>query len=740
MKAQGADLEIRIVTEALGADSRFHFILHSPTGQCGFTHHTIQGEPIRGRPEDFPARLNEVLEALDEGVRSDGSFPDPGDQGEAMAEELAKIGRELYLELFPAGLREAYRTFRDSAETILLVSDEPWIPWELIKPYDQAFGEDDFLCCRFSLGRWLSGLNAPSADLGALELGAVRVACIEAGEAGGQELERAGDECRLLAELAERHSGVEPVILNDATHEAVDQLLRLGGNGILHFIGHGVFSEDDPTSSQFVLADGRALQPRDLLGAIELRIRQDRPLVFFNSCEAARQGYALSRTAGWTSRWVRDCGCGAFLGPQWNVDDTGALAFARTFYGALENGKAIGSAAKEARLAARREAPGSTAWLAYVVYAHPQARLRLGLGPTPLRVPVSRWRPEVSPPGALLQAEYGIVPFHGRDQELANLREWALSESPAQVRLYTGAGGMGKTRLALEICRQLQSDGWATGFLAPDPSRTPEDVWQDLRALDKPTLIVVDYAESRHEILVPLFRRMYQAAGGRIRLILLARGALDWWQQLQREGDGVGELLSGPATRWFSLRPLAMTPEERLASYRTAATTFAQHLSLPEPNGEPAGLEARHYERVLLLHMRALADVESGASEGIALAEENDLLDHILQRERRFWGRLADQRGLSPSLAEGIGRGMAAISLGGGAENENHAVQALENLRFFEGQARSVLVTIARLLHETYPGEKWIAPLLPDRLSEHLGFRELQKDADELLSMMVGPR
>ncbi len=349
--------------------------------------------------------------------------------------------------------------------------------------------------------------------------------------------------------------------------------------------------------------------------------------------------------------------------------------------------------------------------------------------------PEARWRPGISPPGALLRAEYGIVPFHGRDQELENLLEWSRAEDALRVRLYTGAGGMGKSRLALELCRQLCGEGWQAGFMAPDSSPPATELWQALQARRKPSLLVVDYAETRRDLLVPLLKEMAQGVEGKTRILLLARAALDWWEQLKNEGEGVGDLLSGPATRWFTLMPLAMTVENREASYRRAAEAFSRHLGKPVPEAPPEGLDADYHERVLLLHMRALADLE-----GVPVKDEDGVLDHVLHRERRFWERLARERRLPEDLAEGIGRAMAMITLGGGVESEDQAVAAIGALRLFADQDRSILVQVARLLHESYPGGRWIEPILPDLLGEHLIQRELEKDSDELLDLVLGPR
>ncbi len=733
MSPPPVDLEISISTEYVAGSVFLHYALHSPASRASYTYYRLEGKTaLRGHPEDYQARLLGTFEELGRGIGSDGS---PFMQKE-IKKEAEAVGRELYKELFSAALKVAYQEFRAKVRTLLIVSDEPWIPWELVKPHGHGF-DDDFLCCRFELTRWLAGNAAPPEDLGIAGPGAARIVCIEAGSTLPEHpLARAPTECRHLVDFAKRHHGVESCQISDASYDEVERTLQVDGNAIIHFIGHNKFEAAEPNISRFLLADGRTFRPRDLLrGEIESRIRQDRPLVFFNCCQVAQQGYALSRLGGWASRWIIDCGCGAFIGPQWSVRDDSSYLFAKTFYASLERGETIAKAVQGARLKVRKEKPAGVGWLAYAVYAHPNARLRLGLGPTPVRIPVSCWRKGISPPGALLRAEYGIVPFHGRDDELANLFEWSGGEDPVRVRLYTSAGGMGKTRLALEVCRRLSEDGWQAGFLAPDPARSPADMWRDLRAHDKPTVVVVDDAETRREFLVPLLRRMYQAEKGKIRMLLLARAALDWWEQLKNEGEGVGDLLSGPATRWFTLMPLAMTAEDREASYGKAALAFSEHLGKPLPESTPEGLEAEYYERVLLLHMRALADIE-----GVPVKDEDGILDYILHREHRFWGRLAKERKLSKDLADGIGLAMGMITLSDGVDSEDHAVTAIGALKFFADQDRKVLVQVARLLHESYPGARWIEPILPDLLGEHLIQREMEKGHDELLDLVLGPR
>src|SRR5271157_3978477 len=66
---------------------------------------------------------------------------------------------------------------------------------------------------------------------------------------------------------------------------------------------------------------------------------------------------------------------------------------------------------------------------------------------------------------ALLSAyRADVVPLIGRDDATADLRAWLETEAPVAVRVLVGAGGRGKTRLALELAREIVKEGLACGL------------------------------------------------------------------------------------------------------------------------------------------------------------------------------------------------------------------------------------------------------------------------------------
>jgi len=177
------------------------------------------------------------------------------------------------------------------------------------------------------------------------------------------------------------------------------------------------------------------------------------------------------------------------------------------------------------------------------------------------------------PPGALLRPEYGVVPFHGRDRETGDLQAWCDDAAAVGIWLYTGARGMGKSRLLIEQCDRLVRQGWRAGCLERDADKSDPRLWSLLLRPGK-LFVVIDYAETRRDAVVALLRMVGAATPECIRVVLLARSVGDWWDDLRAEGQGVGDLLMGPKTHWSSLGPLALSPEDRLASYRMATKRF----------------------------------------------------------------------------------------------------------------------------------------------------------------------
>ena len=215
-----------------------------------------------------------------------------------------------------------------------------------------------------------------SGGAGKIRVG--RLVCVEAAQAPGESpLPYASEERQYLVNLAQCH-GVEDRSPNPATGPAVEALLDGDGIHLWHFAAHGNVDPTHPNESVVRLADGQGLRAEDIHGARQTHIAQDRPLVFLNACRVGQQGWSLTRLGGWAATWVDRCRCGAFVGPLWSVNDRLAYEFACAFYKELKKNHTIAQAMWTARKRVRDSAPDNPTWLAYTLYAHPNARVAFG--------------------------------------------------------------------------------------------------------------------------------------------------------------------------------------------------------------------------------------------------------------------------------------------------------------------------------------------------------------------------
>jgi hypothetical protein len=367
------DLEIRVTVREQDGETYLSYTVHSPNDVAGFHYQPAGESVIRGSPDIYRQHIMAKLEALGLGEDVDKQSLNP----QQIEDRLAAVGHELYEQIFSPEMRSAYRRWRDAVYTILITSDEPWIPWELIKPYDDsdldAVIDDDFLCMRFQVTRWLAGRGGAG---GVINVG--RIACVQAGQVPGRlDLPYAQSESQYFSRLVAAFPNLEDASPSPATSEAVKGLLDQGGISLWHFIAHNNMDFSTPNESVLLLADGYKLHPEDIHGQRQTHVAKDRPLVFMNACQVGQQGWSLTRLGGWAATWVDRCRCGAFIGPVWSVDDRLADEFARAFYDALCEGSTIGQAVQSARQRARDETLRcNPTWLAYSTYAHPNARVR----------------------------------------------------------------------------------------------------------------------------------------------------------------------------------------------------------------------------------------------------------------------------------------------------------------------------------------------------------------------------
>ena len=291
-----ADVELRITRDADGRTLHFH--LHSKKLP------TLDGRSVGSivfndlsRPDQFFERLVERLSGF--AARAGANLPD--EEALRMEDEVADLGVELYEQLFPAPLRQVYwelKARRDDGElnNLLIVSDEPWIPWELVKPYDVVDGrdvEDDHLAGAWCMSRWLAGAAVPSD----LNIQSARLV------APMMDLDFVVKEIQYFDSLAARQIEIAPPI---TTRAQFLDLAEQGGAQLFHFASHGNYNQAFVDESPIVL-EGEPLFPSDLTRRRARGLRRERPLIFL-ILSRPRVGFNLPVWAaghsGWSISWA----------------------------------------------------------------------------------------------------------------------------------------------------------------------------------------------------------------------------------------------------------------------------------------------------------------------------------------------------------------------------------------------------------------------------------------------------
>lgn len=287
------------------------------------------------------------------------------------------LGQNLWRDLIPGELKTLYSYERERwcSGTTLILSDEPYIPWELVWPYEAGAWEDEGPWSQtLRLTRWLRKDDRGNGnDKAPGRLPANALAVLAPTYSLLENLPSAQPERQLLLELIQQHK-LRDLSPKEATWRAVMNLLEAGGYDWLHVASHGNFYPDAPDgNSSLWLQRDSGLTPQHVAGMqIEGYLHERRPAFFFNACEVGRQGWALTLMGGWANRLI-SCGASMFIGPLWSVADSSALIFASSFYQGLFSGQTLAAATQQARLAAKQA--GDPTYLAYSVYGHPNARL-----------------------------------------------------------------------------------------------------------------------------------------------------------------------------------------------------------------------------------------------------------------------------------------------------------------------------------------------------------------------------
>jgi tetratricopeptide (TPR) repeat protein len=334
-------------------------------------------------------------------------------------------------------------------------------------------------------------------------------------------------------------------------------------------------------------------------------------------------------------------------------------------------------------------------------------------------------------PVHLCLPQYGIVPFRGRAAELAELARW-LDGSGFTMALLIGGGGMGKTRLAAEVCQSALAAGWLAGFL--DEEAGDMDV---LVSGLSPLLLVVDEAQTRLDELASLIAGFATNGQARpIRLLLLSREAGEWWDTTlpARLERNVETALALDGARRLDLGPLP-AGIDRLEAFRQSVRAFADRTDRDAERLGAPDLTEELFERVLFIHLAALTALEGGPMPHGSLVRA-ELLDARIAQEMRYWQGTARDAGLDSLDARTLQRAVALSTLAPSVQTEADAAALLGSVPDLADEGEGPRRRTALWLRSLYPGDGFLRPLQPDLLGEHLVSRVLA-DVPELVENLI---
>jgi predicted ATPase len=226
-----------------------------------------------------------------------------------------------------------------------------------------------------------------------------------------------------------RRRGIELRTVFDAMPTTLERALLDFKPHLLHFAGHG---ETRPGGGVIALNGPRANSERLLKGSelAQWLTQAETQLVFLSACDTAG-------ASGSVAEVLIDGGVPSVVAMQTPIPDATQPHFARIFYGALLSG----SSTDEAMAEARQSVGSPTAWASAVLF-NSGAPLTLfesksSIGRSPNNLP--RFD----------------SPFVGREREMEEVIRRCRG---SRLVTLVGAGGMGKTRLAVEAAALSMDD------------------------------------------------------------------------------------------------------------------------------------------------------------------------------------------------------------------------------------------------------------------------------------------
>ena len=293
--------------------------------------------------------------------------------------QLRAFGAQLFSDLMPDGLQKLLWDNRESLKSIQVISEEPFIPWELVHlkdPANAGMPAETWFLGEMGVIRWLDGAGEtgfPPKEI-RIRNGKVKYVIPDYPHPHYELKQSVAEKSYLASKF-----GAQAVTPESGA--VCDLISSPGQFDLLHFACHGGADLTDINDSKLLMQGevvGDDYQLDDFTSSIvdtfaNLKSEDNTPMVVLNACQAGRVGYKLKGIGGFAKAFLFG-GAGAFIGSLWSVGDEPAREFTEALYDALDKGDTLVEATKAARKAAKNG--NDATWLAYVVYGHPNLKIR----------------------------------------------------------------------------------------------------------------------------------------------------------------------------------------------------------------------------------------------------------------------------------------------------------------------------------------------------------------------------
>jgi hypothetical protein len=321
-------------------------------------------KPVRSPIGDAAAFLRDSIEQIDAAEGTEGGIFD-----DVLA--LANRVRSMIPDAVWTAIR-AIAAKRQAAPTILLLSEEPFVPWELAQvdpPLLAGSTDPPFLAAQARIGRWVQattvvdGRTRPSPQPPQRkDVTSIGVVWGSYARTSWEDLAHAAKEAKDVLRLY----GGEPI--KPTNHAMYDLLRGRPAPDLLHFAVHGRYNPENPgAESGIILTDGQSLHD-DEIASHDLKTN---PVVFLNACQVGAGRLALGSYSGIAAAFV-EAGASAVVAPLWKVDDGIARTIALEFYRQVAGGTPLSEVLRLARaqFVDAYETTSAT-WMAYQLFGHP---------------------------------------------------------------------------------------------------------------------------------------------------------------------------------------------------------------------------------------------------------------------------------------------------------------------------------------------------------------------------------